>query len=278
MTCALPRYAPLLTLLACAGEERAASLEVAAAAPPAEQTLALEAPRTLREEGGLRLEEQGWSWGEERGTAWRVSVPLPGRATVSPARSVVEFDALLPADAGPWAAINGGFYDPEGRAMGLVVSGGRERSAFVRGGGSGVFFVGPAGPAVVHRDAWKPGPAEALQSIDRLVDEGRSLVKRREGPLAARSAVAVGADRLWLLALAGEQSVVPLSDGARLDATAGNGLPLGVFAEWIVRSTGAITALNLDGAVSTQLAVRTSAGAFRVRGERGTINAIVLRP
>lgn len=248
------------------------------AADAASPGLTLSAPVVLREADGLVLDRQDWRWGDERGTAWRASVPLPGRASVVPSDGVVAFERLLPSDPGPWAAINGGFYDPEGRAMGLVLAGGNVHTPFSKGGGSGVFFMGPDGPRVVHRGAWEPGPTEALQSIDRLIDQGKSLVKRQDGPLAARSAVVVGEARLWLVALAGEDSVDALPDGAQLSATAGEGLPLGVFADYLVQSTAAREALNLDGAVSTQLAARTPEGLFHVRGQRGTINALTIRP
>jgi len=238
----------------------------------------LQPATTLRSEGGLLLEQQPWTRGEVHGVAWRASVSLPGHPTISPSDGVVEFAALTPSEDGPWAAINGGFYDPGGKAMGLVVSGGVERSSLVRGGGSGVFLVGPTGPRVIHRDAWVPGPGEALQSIDRLIDDGKILVKKRDGPLAARSAVAIGRGRLWLIALAEDDSVEALPDGARLRHTAGHGLSLGDFADYVLRTTGAVEALNLDGAVSTQLAARTAEGVYRVRGELGTINAVVIRP
>lgn len=252
--------------------------EADAATPVAEWALGVEPAKVLLEEGGLRLEEQRWTWGPVSGLAWRASTPLPGHASIASQGAVVDFQGLLPADSGPWAAINGGFYDTEGRAMGLVVSGGQERSSFARGGGSGVFLMGPTGPRVVHRDAWQPGPTEALQSIDRVVDAGQSLVKRREGPLAARSAVVVGKDRLWLVALAEEDSVDRGPGGVRLDDTSGQGVSLGVWAEYLIRETAAVEALNLDGAVSTQLAVQAAGERFIVEGERGTINAVVLRP
>src|SRR5688572_30313297 len=48
-------------------------------------------------------------------------------------------------------ALNGGFYDESGRAMGLVMQDGREVEKLRRGGGSGVLTFGPRGFAVVHR-------------------------------------------------------------------------------------------------------------------------------
>lgn len=267
----------LLGGAACSLGSSADPVPVGVEAAPLPTRLTVTATRPLLEEGGLRLDEQRWTWGDRAGLAWRASTPLPGRASVVSQSAVVDMARLLPADAGPWATINGGFYDPEGKAMGLVVTGGQERSPFVKGGGSGVFFVGPAGPRVVHRDAWQAGPTEALQSIDRIVDQGKSLVARL-GPVAVRSAVVVGRTRLWLVALVDDACLEKESDGYTLDDTTGKGVPLSVFAEYLVSETEAVEALNLDGGVSTQLAVKAGGETFWVRGERGTINAVVLRP
>lgn len=245
------------------------------ASPP---SVAVDPPTTLLAAEGLVLEEQRWRYGEASGRAWRVRVPLPGRAQVVPSEAVVPFAALVPTDPGPWAAINGGFY--ERGPMGLVVSGGVERSPRSPRGGSGIFSWSAAGPSIGHRDAWAPGAPEALQSIDRLVDAGRSLVKRREeARAAARSAVAISDEALWLVALADEASVAPLPQGGvQLHDTVVLGLPLWAFADYLAQELGARTALNLDGAVSTQLQVSTPDGTWEVRGERGTINALVVRP
>lgn len=258
----------------------AALLACSSAADPTSPPAALTVgPAVVKlDSGGLRLEEQTWTLGPDAGLAWRASVALPGHAVITALDEVGGFETLLPSDPGPWAAINGGFYDTDARAMGLVVSGGVERHSLQGNGGSGVFFVGPTGPRVVKRDQWQPGPAEALQSIDRLIDQGASLVAKLDGKKAARSAVVVGETRLWLVALADGPGVETIAEGVQLDDTIAHGLSLGRFAEYLIQTTDAVEALNLDGAVSTQLAVRTPDGRFEVRGERGTINAVVLRP
>ena len=249
-------------------------------------TLQVEPPQVLLQADGLVLEQQSWRLGEAHGKAWRVHVPLPGRVQVrpSPTGGVVPFSDLLPTDAGPWAALNGGFY--ERGPMGLVVSDGIEVSPLSSRGGSGVFSWGPAGPAVVHRTAWHAGAPQALQSIDRLVDAGKSLVKRKEAARsAARSAVAISDGQLWLVALADDDSIDPLPGGAgpgeggvQLHDTVVIGLPLWIFADYLVDQLGARSALNLDGAISTQLLVRTPGHSFEVRGENGTIDSVVIRP
>lgn len=246
--------------------------------PTARVTVQVEAPFALLEEGGLILDRQTWTWEGRTGTAWRARVPLTGSASVVPSGPVVPFASLLPTDAGPWAAINGGFY--EQGAMGLVVADGVQHAALSPRGGSGVFQFGPQGPSVVHRDTWQAGAPHALQSIDRLVDQSKNLVNRREdAALAARSAVVVGRDAIWLVALAEDDSVQTVEEGgARLRGTSGRGLPLWAFAAYLIEQCEAREALNLDGAISTQLSARTSLGSFSLVGEAGTINALVLRP
>lgn len=243
-----------------------------------EELARLGEPRLLLAEGGLVLESFDWRWEEQRGTLFRARVPRTGRAEVRPSAEVRPFGELLPADAGPWAAINGGFY--EVGAMGLVVAGGVQHTALSPRGGSGVFLFGPQGARIVHRDRWAPGEPEALQSIDRLVDEGRSLVKARpEAPRAARSAVVLDGEGMALVAAVAAESLREQGEGSwQIRGSSGRGLSLGAFAALLAGSLGAQQALNLDGAISTQLAVRAGDRRFELRGEAGTINALLLRP
>lgn len=274
----------ILLLIAC-GRDPSPPPDAASAigTPVVAPALQSDAPETVLREGGLTLERQRWRLvvGDEvrtSGLAFRAKVSLAGTVDVVPSTEVRDFSAFLPTDAGPWAVINGGFY--EDGPMGLVVSDGVERSPLSPRGGSGVLSFGPAGAAIVHRDAWEMGPAEALQSIDRVVDAGSSLVARLDGPGAARSAFVVGRDGLWLVALVDDRSLAtPEADGRTvLSGTVGRGLSLGWFARYLIETTDAIAALNLDGAVSTSMAARGGARDFVLQGERGTINAVVLRP
>ena len=273
----------LVTALLAPAAPAADTTTPAAAPPPqaeAAPTLQVDPPVVLLQSQGLVLEQQAWRMGEAHGQAWRVHVPLPGRAQIRPSpEGVVAFSRLVPPDDGPWAAINGGFY--ERGPMGLVVSDGATVSPLSSRGGSGVFQWAPAGPSVVHRRDWSHGAPQAVQSIDRLVDAGASLVHRKDGArAAARSAVAIGGGQLWLVALADDDSINPLpgTAGAQFHDTVVLGLPLWAFADYLVDQVGASQALNLDGAISTQLVVQVPERRFELRGEYGTINAVVIRP
>lgn len=162
--------------------------------------------------------------------------------------------------------------------MGLVVSDSAERHPLTDRGASGVVEYDPMPVGVVHRHAWNPGAKQALQSIDRVVDAGASLVKPRDGAhLDARTAVVVAPDGVWVVVAVANESITPEADGVRLVSTVGHGLALSEFAELLVTGLHAEQALNLDGAVSTQMVVSIPPWRWVVTGERGTINGVVVR-
>lgn len=269
----------VLLTLACA-EVRQPEPIPSSAAPP----ITLGETEVLMSEGGLTLERQRWTWAPGDGqpplpmVTYRARAPLDARLSVRPSEAVAPFATLVPQDdAGPWVAINGGFYEES--AMGLVVSGGEERTPLSPRGGSGVVLWSPAGAQIVHRDDWRPGPPEALQSVDRLVNAGASVVRAIGGPQTARSAVVVGKEQVWLVISAAEATVTTTGAGAlQLGAAEHAGPTLGVFADYLLASTDAVTALNLDGGISTQLAAALGGQRLVVTGQAGTINALVMRP
>lgn len=233
----------------------------------------------LASQHGLIIERQRWSFNNTTGTAWRARTALPARVRVVGADAVSSFDNLLPVDEGPWVAINGGFYDENGQPMGLVVSDGVTQSAFRRGGGSGIFQVVDGQPRVIHHSEYKSGSSQALQSIDRIIGEDRVLVNQRPGArAAARSAIAISDTELFFIVLAQDEGVVGARDDVRISGPSGIGMPLWAFTEYVALTTDAREALNLDGALSTQIAARVEGRDIRVRGVGGTINAIIMRP
>lgn len=241
-------------------------------------------PSALLEGGELTLWRQAWRSPSASGWVWWVSAPRNTLQQVVSAASLRSFGDIISApSASDWAAINGGFYDGSMlagfRPMGLVLSDGVEQFPFARGGGSGVYYVRHGRAEIAHRSAWPvAGASQALQSIDRIVDADVSLVRSRRGArAAARSGLLVTADEVRLVvAVAAESLGVVSADGQQLQQTSYHGLTLAEFADYLVSEHGAESALNLDGAVSTQLYVSINSIAFRLLGERGTINAIQL--
>lgn len=240
-------------------------------------------PKVLHESPGFRVESQQWKLGGTEGIAWRARLSLDAEVALSVADDVTPFRKLWPKDDGPWVAINGGFYEavPDSetyRPMGLVVSNATEVAGLTRRGGSGVFYVDEEGPAVVHRREFASAPTVALQSIDRIVSDGDSVVRKKPGATGApRSAVVVGESHLWFVITAASDDVKETPNGARLSSS-DSGMPLWAFAEYVLDTTDARDALNLDGGVSTQLAVRDDDFKLYVYGVRGTLNALVARP
>lgn len=179
-------------------------------------------------------------------------------------------------------AINGGFYDLNG-AMGWVVHEGEEVAPLRAGGGSGALLIDEAGARIVHRDAASGRPKEALQSIDRVVDGGRSLVGPGARPDAdARSAVALRGDgTVVFVVMFADQAVVREGPG-RVElgpASSSTGMSLAAWAELLARpvaqgGVGAVTALNLDGGYSTSLALHLGEVELDVVAHGATINAL----
>ena len=83
---------------------------------------------------------------------------------------------------------------------------------------------------------------------------------------------------IWLVTALADKSASPSSDGIQLVNTGGTGMTLGEFAEPLVAGLGGTQALNLDGAVSTQMIVATPTWRWTLRRERGTINGVVMSP
>ncbi len=242
-------------------------------------------PVVILEADGLVVETQRWRTETTSGRAWRARAT---RAEVVARDEVGDFSLLEPGGDEPWAMINGGFYEPHPkggyRAMGVVVADGTSHSPYRKRGGSGVFVVDAQGKAsLVHRPDWKKvattEPPHALQSIDRVVVEGASVVRQgRDSRGAARSAVAIDGQTIWLVAAAADDSTHELSPSSwRLSRTR-RGMTLWEWSRFLIDSTGATHALNLDGGVSTQLVARAKGARVEVRGERGTLNAVVVKP
>lgn len=234
----------------------------------------------------LRLERQPWKLEDLEGVAFRVRLSKQGaEAKVLAVNALESLSDIVGHPAAPsWAAINGGFYedDTKGgyRPMGVVRANKHKVKAYTYRGGSGLFLVDAQGPKIIHRSAWekhRTQAVEALQSIDRVVDEGKSLVNpKADARYAARSAVALDKEHIWLVASVANASLYTTSKGYRLRKTSYLGMPLWAFAQYLAQHVGAQQALNLDGAVSTQLIVQTPSQRFELLGERGTMNAILL--
>ncbi len=171
-----------------------------------------------------------------------------------------------PAGERVLAAVNGGYFHPDYRPLGLLAVDGRavhplERAALL----SGLLLDnGTGAPALLRRDAYKPGatpPRQALQAGPFLLDNGVPVAGLNAARPARRTAVLTDGRGRWALAVIPAR--LTLAEAAALLARPG------VLGEKV----NVKRALNLDGGSSTALWVRTGSGtepSYEVR-EWGTV-------
>ena len=235
------------------------------------------------EVAGLRVSQRAIAVDGGPGRLIVVEVPPMAVVEVVPVWAPSALQAFVEVAPGrACAAINGGFYDLQG-AMGWVVHAGGEVAPLRATGGSGVLVIDGEGARIVHRDDAKGRPREALQSIDRLVDGGRSVVGAGARPDAdARSAVGLRGDGTMVFAVVFADAAVVREDGGRVElgpASSTTGLSLAAWAELLARPVaeeglGVVTALNLDGGYSTSLVVNVGGVELEVVAHGATINAL----
>lgn len=167
------------------------------------------------------------------------------------------------------AAVNGTFFDPADRPLGLLVDAGVQLNP-LRRADWGVFWVDGGVARVVHTSTWRARhahgalPEFALQVGPRLLDAGRPLRLKRQ--LARRTVLGVDPSGRVVLGVT-TAGLAESNALARLAATAEERGGLG----WR-------DGLMLDGGPSTQLDV--AVGAFRLHhaGGWGVPNAVVVVP
>ena len=166
----------------------------------------------------------------------------PTRFTLAAVQAAETGAALADAHAfriarGAIAAINGGYFDPQYKPLGLLVSGGKQLYR-LRKVDHGIFQIADRKPALQHAQHFnKPKWLEfALECGPRLVVAGKPLSFK---PGVNRRTVLAhdGAGRVLMLASAG---VISLTD----------------LTSWLVKppsagGLGVVAALNLDGGSST---------------------------
>ncbi len=176
-------------------------------------------------------------------------------------------DAEAAAQAyGGIAAINAGFFTPEGKPLGLVVSGGK-RSGSPNSSSLGAgFYTGGASPALSRRERGASGP-ELLQAGPFLVEGGKSTGGLNPKSSTARSFIASDGRSGWIIARTGACSLEELAralSGAELAGVK-------------IRS-----ALNLDGGRSSDLWISSavSGGPIQERPlwNKPVRNFLVLQP
>jgi len=154
------------------------------------------------------------------------------------------------------AAINGGFFTPEGRPLGLLMTNGRAVGSWNQASslGSGIYHITSGSAQLTRRDRLSPKAAglaeELLQAGPMLVWDGQAVAGLNNDKRAERTLLVWdGGHRWWL----GRSSACTLQQLAR--ALVGHGLSGGPTRH----------ALNLDGGSSSELWIsdRVSGGPHR---------------
>lgn len=226
----------------------------------------------------LPIQQTGWHG--------RLIVVRGGRVHVAAHPTPERLNRVMaPAPLLPFAAIPGGFFDDDtGRPMGLVRREGENRSPLGERGGDGIFLIQAGEPQIVNVSTYTESAAvsDALQSVDPVVQAGRSLVAdntvyRR----AARSAVVIDAEEVVHFVIAFDDRSIAEEHDNHIELNNDAAWLGPTLAEWgdilvLHPQICAQTALGLDAGNSLGLIVRTNEGSIRVEGSRGTMNALVM--
>lgn len=162
------------------------------------------------------------------------------------------------------AVINAGFFDKQGKSLGLVISDGDEKSRWLKREW-GIFLIAHRRAQIVHANDYKPNKdiTQAVEVGPRLVVNG--METRLKDQTARRSAIGIQRDGRVIL-LASEQAL-SLQKLARIFA-----------APERAGGLGCPDALHLDGGQSSQLYVSFASGRksnpLIVKGGTPVANAI----
>ncbi len=169
---------------------------------------------------------------------------------------------------GGLAAVNGGFFTPEGAPLGRVTASGNSTGGINRASslGSGFYVEKQERPKLIRRDRFSGG-TQALQAGPFLVENDRPVAGLSRKASSARTFVATDGRHGWIIARTGGCS---LADLARALHGASIG---GVTIE---------TALNLDGGRSSEIwvsdAIPGGGTLTRPLWNKPVRNFLILRP
>ena len=171
--------------------------------------------------------------------------------------------AAAATSSGGIAAINAGFFTPEGAPLGKVVTNRESRGGWNRSSslGSGVWLESADGtPSILRREAASPNlkARELLQAGPMLVEQGNSVAGLDSSKSAVRTLILWDGGQQWWIGRTSPCSLAALAAATR------NGRPGG----WPVHH-----ALNLDGGRSADLWVSAA-----VDGGPLTRRSILNRP
>lgn len=162
------------------------------------------------------------------------------------------------------AAINGGFFTPEGNPLGLLIEEGAKRGHINQSSlGAGIFATSKSGSAIIRRNLYKTsrlavGANNLLQAGPMLVEHGKAVNGLSDDKHRTRSFIAWDGEHHWAIAYADSCSLAALAKALTHSPAIG----FKVYA-----------ALNLDGGRSSDLWVGP-----QVRGGNQTHRSFLNKP
>ncbi len=156
-------------------------------------------------------------------------------------------------------AINGGFFSPENKSLGLLMRDGKTINPLHPTPWWGVFYIMDQKPMIVPPYAFRKNSKMeiALQVGPRLVVNGK--ISKFKPSLARRSGVGIQPEGTVIIAASEKE------------------LPMESFAAFL-KGLGCMDALNLDGGGSTQLYIDRNGFKLNIEGPSPITNAITVLP
>jgi uncharacterized protein YigE (DUF2233 family) len=167
-------------------------------------------------------------------------------------------DAAAAAEThGGLAAINAGFFTPEGKPLGIVITNGKKHGSFNKSSlGSGLFYHTSSGAKISRSSVWtvlsKNPPSQLLQSGPMLLEKSKPIAGLSDKKPRPRSFIATDGNNHWCIGHANSCTLSQLSEALASIKTPG---------------FTASTILNLDGGRSSDLWVssKVAGGSKHIR-------------
>ena len=162
------------------------------------------------------------------------------------------------------AAINGGFFTPEGKPLGLLRENGTKRGHLNHSSlGAGIYISSTSGSAIIRRESYPTSPIAAgaeqlLQTGPMLVEHGKAVTGLSADKNRPRSIILWDGGHHWAIGYADSCSLAALASA---------------LSQSNVRGFKVIMALNLDGGRSSDLWVGP-----QVRGGNQTQRSFLNKP
>lgn len=242
----------LIVLSSARGEWTLGSKEEIATLPGGAQFIEREA-----RDGDRAVRVLGVFFTAKQGRLAVVDNPTPDRGKLGDAAKA----------AGAIAAVNGGYFHPDWKPVGLEISGGRTINGFERAKLlSGVFLVSNGRPRLLRSAEYKPSKTDtdALQAGPFLVDGGLPTTGLNAERIARRTVVATDGKNGWAILYL---THVSLADAGAILASRE------VFPEFPIER-----ALNLDGGSSSGLWVASGPSPYYLREVGAVRNYLVVKP